>query len=338
MSDARWPPAPSRATRITLALLIAVGLAMTSWLRVERPFLTEGPVEYRILDDLPESPAGSDIRLVRAWHIYSRRSDFGGFSALLALPGNRFHAFSDRGTELSFALGPAGDAFRFDPMPEYPAYLPGYRDIESATRDAGTGLVWLGYENDNSIRRLSPAMEEQAAVRPPAMQGWGLNSGAEAMVRLRDGRFVVLRETMQEGLLFPGDPTAGVEPALFRFAPPDGMNPTDMVQLPDGRVLVLVRSLRVGWPPFAARLLLADPARIEPGKDWKWTQLADLNALAPSENYEAVAVTHGKGGALHIWIMSDDNAAVIQRTLLLELEWTPGAKKGAAARPGAPSG
>ena len=338
MSDARWPPAPSRATRITLALLIAVGLAMTSWLRVERPFLTEGPVEHARLEGMTQASGHGVIRLVRAWHIYSRRSDFGGFSALLALPGNRFHAFSDRGTELSFTLDPASGALRIEPMPDYPAYLPGYRDIESATRDPVSGLVWLGYENDNSIRRLSPGMEEQKAVHPAAMLNWGLNTGAEAMVRLGDGRFIVLREIAQEGLLFPGDPTEGAEPERFRFAAPGGMSPTDMAQLPDGRVLVLVRSLRAGWPPFAARLLLADPSRIEPGQDWRWTALADVNALAPSENYEAIAVTQGRGDALHIWIMSDDNAAVLQRTLLLDLEWTPDAKKGAAARPGAPSG
>jgi hypothetical protein len=78
-------------------------------------------------------------------------------------------------------------------------------------------------------------------------------------------------------------------------------------------------------------LLVADPGRIVAGKDWPWRKLADLEAPLPMDNYEGLAVLPDRDGVT-LWLISDDNFARIQRTLLLELHWTmPPA--GAATKP-----
>src|SRR5690606_34492929 len=105
---------------------------------------------------------------------------------------------------------------------------------EAVTSDPRTGRLWAAYENSNLIERRGPAGAVER-VRPAAMQDWPSNAGPEAMVRLADGRFVVLSEgraswmsTVTDGLLFPGDPVDGAEPVRFRFAPPRGSRPVDM--------------------------------------------------------------------------------------------------------------
>ena len=41
------------------------------------------------------------------------------------------------------------------------------------------------------------------------------------------------------------------------------------------------------------------------------------------DNYEGLAVAPGPDGALVLWLISDDNKATFQRTLLLKLLWRP---------------
>jgi hypothetical protein len=153
-------------------------------------------------------------------------------------------------------------------------------------------------------------------------------------VRLADGRFVVLSEgnvswTGNGGhpaLLFPDDPAAGAKPQAFTFAGPPGYRPTDMAQLPDGRVLVLMR--RLLWPfpmRFAGCLVLADPAGIAAGRVWHGQELARLEAPLPVDNFEAMAITPAADGQLAVWLMSDANAAQFQRTLLWQLILDPAA-------------
>lgn len=219
-------------------------------------------------------------------------------------------------------------------------------DAEAVTRDPASGTMWVAYEQDNRILRIDVGGSIRAA-NPPAMRQWPTNSGPEAFVRLMDGRFIVLAEHRARwwgsggpGLLFPGDPQAGEPPLRFTFAGPDGYVPVDMGQLPDGRVLVLLRALLYRMPPrFSGALLLADPEEIRQGTVWSGRIVARLDPPLPSDNYEGLAIVPGKDGEVALWIISDDNVAVTQRTLLLKLRWTPpvpGKGKGAPPRGGAP--
>ena len=74
------------------------------------------------------------------------------------------------------------------------------------------------------------------------MRNWPANEGSEAMVRLRNGRFIVLAEgkpgstpPISTGLLFAGDPVDEAEAETFLFPRQSRYRPTDMALLPDGR-------------------------------------------------------------------------------------------------------
>lgn len=297
------------------------------WLRTAP--VTAPPEDLRIVQASPALPArvGGFTR-TGLWQLSSPSLEFGGYSALLALQGGYLRLFSDRGTRLTLAIADGRPArpkgrrvhARVWDMGPFSHFNP---DIESATRDPATGDYWLGFEGFNAIARYDVASTLIAARQPPEMRHWPVNGGAEAMVRLADGRFLVLPEQGGPGLLFPGDPTGEVAGQTFSFRLPDPYHATDIAALPDGRVLVLARGLKWGRPPFTARLYLGDLADLVPGREWPLRKVLDLDALLPRENWEGLYALPQEDGSLVMWLVSDDNRALLQRTLLARLEWRP---------------
>jgi hypothetical protein len=280
----------------------------------------------------PEGPVVEGV-----WHLTSANDSFGSWSALLAPGDGSLLALSDRGDYLRLPHPPgpgtseiAGEFGELFPHlgNDKPA-----QDVESATRDPASGRVWLGLEGRNAIDRMDAALRPIGEARPPEMQGWPANGGPESLLRLADGRFLVLSEDpvppvggASMGLMFPGDPVDGARPETFAFAPPSGLYPSDMTELPDGRVLVLARGVALLPPHCSVSLLLADPAAIRPGERWPWRLVAKIDGRAvPYENYEGIAVTGGAdGGPVTIWMICDDNQSLLlQRTLLVKLRWQP---------------
>ena len=51
------------------------------------------------------------------------------------------------------------------------------------------------------------------------------------------------------------------------------------------------------------------------------------------ENYEGIAVLPREAGGFTIWLISDDNRAALQRTVLVELEWSPASHGAGAGKP-----
>jgi hypothetical protein len=272
-----------------------------------------------------------------AWQMTSVYSSFGGYSALVPLPDGRLIAIADNGRRFTFSppgVRPApavsGEVLPWRVRP--PLYRRDDRDTESATRDPVTGMIWVGREGSNSIARVDPAFRGYISTRPAAMRDWPENGGPEAMVRLADGRFIVLEEVttslvesrLHHALLFPRDPLSGAKPVLFTFAGAPEFSTTDMAQLPDGRVLILMR--RLLWPlplRFAGRIMIADPAAIRPGAVWQSTEVARLTSTLPVDNFEGMAIVPRQDGRVTVWLISDDNHAVTQRTLLWKLVVDP---------------
>jgi hypothetical protein len=319
--------------RLLAILVIALALSPGLFWRVA-PSEDAGPrsITIRPLPLPANAPLGPGLTLAGGWELDSPSETFGGYSALLALPGGKLLAVSDRGRYLGFGM-PTGAPIRATVNRIGSADVRDKRmfDIESATRDPASGTIWLGYESWNAIRRFGPDLGPSRQVRPPEMRDWPSNRGPESLVRLADGRFVVLSEAVSggqrpfsEGLLFPGDPVEGAAPATFRFVPPANFLPTDIAQLPDGRVVILLRRVKIGLPPWLiSRLVVADPATIAAGKEWAWQPLTEIRSPLPHENYEGLAIEPREDGVARLWLISDDNSAVFQRTLLLALDWRP---------------
>lgn len=310
--------------RLALLALVAFGIAPGTWWRTVLPTarvqrLMIEPANFAQPRDWPEG-----LAIERLWHLDGPDPFFGGYSALLPLGQGRMRAYSDRGDSLAFTVpGHGSRAPELVMVSPYPSLERRFQDIESVAPDPVTGRYWLGYEQFHAIRRYEAGegpRDTGDLVRPSAMRDWSNNGGAEAMVRLSDGRFIVFAETGGIGLLFAGDPVDGATPRTFPVAWPQGYRPADAALLPDGKVLLLMRAVTPNWPPFRSLLLIGDPRTIGEGAPWRPELLAQLDGPLPSENYEAVAV-EAEGDSLVLWLMSDDNLATFQRTLLAQLRW-----------------
>ncbi|WP_052768895.1 esterase-like activity of phytase family protein [Aurantiacibacter marinus] len=323
MARSRNFPA-SRKRRIAAAAALAIMLAPGTFLRTAIPVQRTNALYAASVEDLPDLVGANGFTREGVWHLTSPNIDFGGFSALLVLEGaGRLRSFSDRGSSMTFV--PPDDArdsdVRFGNVWNRGRLSKDVPDIEAATRDPATGDYWVAFENGNSVIRYSRSSAFLALREPPEWSDWAANSGAEAMERLPDGRFLVLPESSRQGLLHPGDPTLDTEAMRFSVALPGDFAPTDLSALPDGRVLVLLRRVAVGWPPFTAALGIADPRSLDEGGVLDVDLVLELASLVPRENYEGLAVEQRPDGAYTVWLIADDNLASFQRTLLVKLGW-----------------
>jgi hypothetical protein len=317
--------------RAALALLLAA-LVVPGTLARDAPRRADHR-QTLIVEPLPYPPffGTSGVRVAGAWRLSSPNDAFGSYSALVERDGV-LAAFSDNGAILLFA--PPGEPKSLAPRiarlaASRLAVAKRERDCEAVTRDPSTGTLWAAYEQSNTILRLGPDLAVTGRVRPPAMRDWPANRGPEAMVRLADGRFIVIAETQGDdgshpALLFPGDPIHGGAPTSFAYLPPPGFRPTDIAALPDGRVVVLNRELLFPWR-FRAALSVLDPAAIRGGRTWQGRDIALFGPAGPVDNYEGLAIVPRRDGAVTLWLISDDNqAARVQRTLVMKLIWNPG--------------
>lgn len=328
--------------RIVLLLVVVLGLAPGTWLRSPLPIRSSDNRQVLTFTAIPPVQRRlGETEVLGVWQLASPNGHFGSYSALQRLEDGTLLAVSDTGRLLRFA--PPGRPAR-RPLLDFwvepgKGRLPA-PDVEALARDPVTGTTWAAYERRNTIERHDAAFRLTGRVAPAAMRGWARNSGAEAMVRLAGGRFIVLAEKSPAwlpenppGLLFPTDPVQGAEPVEFTFAPPAGYRPVDMALLPDGRIMILLRTVRFGIPPvFSAKLMVADPAAIRPGKAWTGRVIADIAAPAPTDNYEGLAVESTGGSNVVLWLISDDNDVPYQRTLLLKLGWSANEKARGTSR------
>ncbi len=275
----------------------------------------------------PSVRPAADWTVAGIWHLASGHLHFGGFSALIALDDGRLQAFSDRGYGLIFTP-PDGDGGEYRIARQFIDRALHYTfwDIEAATRDPATGAYWLATEQTHAIHRFAGNGALSGTRDLTALVDWPDNAGMEAVVRLADGRFVVLPEYDRTGLIFRADPVAGGAPKRFAIvSPAEGFAITGAKQLPDGRLLVLMRDVvspaSDGWPPFASLLAIGEVP--EAGGTFAPQITLDLAQAAPRENYEGLALHERDDGRIDVWIVADDNFSLFQRTLLVKLVFAP---------------
>lgn len=274
----------------------------------------------------PKTKRVGGLVYLGGWSVRTNDFRFGGISAMHV--GEReILAISDAGSLFRFTRPdrPGAGMARIDPLPDGPGSA-----IRKSDRDAEAMVVqhnhiWIGFERSNAIwRYVRKTMQSEAAATPAAMRKWRANSGSEAMLRLRDGRFLVFSEGNKAGatsemLLFRGDPaTAKATAVKLLYRPPEGYRITDAALLPDGRLLFLNR--RFAWlEGFSAKIGVGRLPRA--GEALSGAELAHLQAPTAVDNMEALSVTQ-EGGRTIVWIASDDNFNPLQRTLLLKFALT----------------
>lgn len=315
-------------SRLIAALAVAIMCAPGTWLRSG----VDAALPQAVAVVQVAGPAGAVApgwAVAGVWQYRAEGLRFGGFSAMFTLGLGRLRAFTDRGFRLTFSEpglpDPTGGMNRQQVSPGWGNDL---IDIESATRDPDSGDYWIGYEQVHAIQRNTSASAPAGVRDLRGLVDWPINSGIEAMVRLADGRFVIVPEAGRTGLIFARDPVAGGKPSTFHFrSPATGFVATDMAQLPDGRLLVLMRRVmwpsREAWPPFSSLLAIGDaPAA---GGTFAPRTTLTFGSAIPRENYEALALRPRDDGQVDVWVMSDDNFSIFQRTLLVKLVFDPAA-------------
>ena len=303
-----------------------------------------GTVQHRPVDRMIEDAAdqrivlaadqrsarpGDQLRFVEGWQLISDHSQFGGFSALAIIGPQRFQLVGDNGSWTRLTLGPQGRVsdvtIRRLPTPPRSPQRKAFTDVEALVYDAASGKSWVALEGINQVWRLDAAMTRvESRRRSPALFSWPANGGPEAMMRLADGRTLLLSENADldprgtEGLVYIGDPAVpGIAPMRFFYDAEGKGQVSDAATLPDGRVLILHRRLALS-PLFTTILAVADPAEIARDGVWRSQEIGRVpDALR--ENYEGVAISVA-GDRTFVWLVSDHNFNSWQRSLLVKFE------------------
>lgn len=316
---------------ILLALLLPLG-----------PVLAE-PIELRTASvslnprDRDATRAG-ELEFLAGFALASSDARWGGFSSIiLDKTGDRLIAVSDFGDWLRLELrhdatgrltGVGGAEIGFLPGPDGLALdRKGRADAEALAVGPDGGLL-VAFERAPRLWRYDDA-EPLFGARPltysmpRAMIVLPANGGVESLATLPNGDLVALAEgpdgsaPESPGWLQRGGawhPIAWTRTLPYR--------PTDAAVLPSGDLLVLERRYSLAAGP-GARLSVVAAADIVPGARLSGVELAELAPPQTVDNFEGVAARAAPDGGALIYLLSDDNRNLLQRTLLLQFRWTP---------------
>jgi hypothetical protein len=277
-------------------------------------------------------PATGALRLEGAWQILGHARMLGTLSAL-AQTRSGLVAVGDRGGIVRFPRpdrpGPwHAQAARLVNLEWTKYHYP--TDAEAVMVDPACGDLVVAYEDAPTLERFSPDLARHSRIPLPVLAEWPDNEGPEAMTRLTDGRTVVVGETYARwldrtrhpGLVFPSVPHPFESPAHFELVMPAGYQPSELAQMPDGRLLALGRHF--GVTGFRSVIVMFSPDDIRPGATITPREIARIDDSRIRDNYEGMTVTREADGSQMIWLISDSNEmAWAQRTLLLKLRIGP---------------
>lgn len=314
-------------------LLLALALLATNIPAGPRRALDgagEAELTYTPVQLAADDPGRRDVgrlHFLGGWELASPDRRFGGLSGL-RIDGNEAIAVSDAGMVISFPLPgtSAAPRVRFQPVMDGPGRSRGRRNRDTEGIWLDGSHVWLSFERQNAVWRYDRAtLRGEAAAQPAPMRGWRGNSGPETLVRLADGRFLVIEEGWDDSvpftaaILFARDPTLPDTSWMrLTYQRPADYRATDAAPLPDGRVLILNRAL-IGLR-LSAKLVVADVRGLRPGAALAGQEVATLAAPLVVDNMEGVAVTQENGRTI-VWLVSDDDfMRLFRRTLLLKFE------------------
>lgn len=331
------PPAARLAAALTLALAAALAgppapLAqpLTAPAPQPRPSITAEPGTALVIRahpyDLDLSAAPGLARLISAHALSADHPAFGGLSAVSVSPdGARLMLLSDRAVLFTAAIARdegriAGltDA-RAHPLRDLAGRLAPHLDSEAIARDGETGH-WIAFEGDRAAiwRYPAPGGRPVATPAAPAFGRLQRNSGLEALAAAPDGALYAMPE--RSGDLARPFPVFRLLPGAAAWDTAEGAWPRRPPHLatgaeigPDGRLYVLERdaSLIGGFAARVRRAPLSQWPAFEP------ETVLDLRR-GGIDNMEGIALWRDPAGQLRMLLVSDDNLAFWQRSLLLE--------------------
>lgn len=329
------PGRPSALRLLAVLLVAAACLAGGPALardKAEPTALTLSSRSVSLDDDDPKHDRVGRLRWRGGIEITAGGSRFGGLSSLLvSADGAHLLAISDRAEWLSADLvydaagrltGIAGgQAARLRDMNGKAITRYSWKDAESlATLDDGSLL--LSFERRHRLWRydLADGRPTGSATLWPAPDGLAeapSNGGLEALTELSDGGLLALTEDLDDDDGKTGYVWRHGAWSRLTYLPGPGFKPTGASRLPGGDdILVLERRLST-FSGFHVRLVRLAAADIQPGARLQGEELAQWGAPLTIDNFEGLAARRGADGEILIYLLSDDNFSLFQRTLLL---------------------
>lgn len=255
---------------------------------------------------------------------WAERADFGGFSGML-LDGDILTALTDKGhwARARLIFNSRGGLAAIEGLEVWRFYGADggflqrpFTDSEAITRDGDDLLI--SFERVHRVSRFSGLWgREERVSNLPDLSGLGANKGLESLLKLPDGRLIMVAESPPEGHDHVGWILDKGRTERFTIQRVGAYSPTDLALGPDGQTLYLLerRYSLLGGPGMRIRRFpLAD---LTPETKIDGEALIDLGAGYAVDNMEALATRRGATGATELFVLSDDNFSARQRTLLL---------------------
>ena len=324
MKRVRSLRAVTRIVALIFSLSLGMGEALSNPIEVQ-----VSPVK-RDRDDQGPFPAA--LEFLGGFELKSADPHFGGLSGMVMHPDGATLTFvSDHGYWFSTQVLPSvrGSPVKLGPWRKNSLLAPNgkavrgrLRDAEAVTRDHDGSFI-VAFERVHRLWRYPPTpltftARPKPIPIPDELARAPSNGGIEAATVLPDRRILLLSENFQnedgslKGWLLQGKRT---EPLFYLSS--DGFNPTDLATLPNGDVLVLER--RYTWIRGAsARLRWLPRASLKPGARLRGKEIASLGPAVDVDNLEGLAVHQDPREGTVLYIVSDDNYSLFQRTLLLQ--------------------
>lgn len=294
--------------------------------------ITVEPITAFELEHLSRNRFGS-LEFLGGLVLSSEYKHFGGFSALRIRPdGETFIALSDRSYWLRGRIlyknhRPAGIAdASMVPMLECEGRMATYWDPESIAEDGNT--LFVGIEGLNSIARFDQGWIQRLAHGcmievPKEIKTLPSNQGLESLVFIPrnfplGGALIGISE---HGLTDSGNLRAfiigGPNPGTFSIKRTNNFDISDAALLPNGDICILERQVTL-FGGVTARIRRIPMAAVNPGALVDGSTIFEADMRNQIDNFEALSVHRSASGELILTIMSDDNFASFQRTLLLQ--------------------
>ena len=256
---------------------------------------------------------------VRLW---SEAKGFGGWSAL-SINGKKLIALSDKGRWLSTVFDSESLVFSNSTMKRLKG-LDGKslkkKDFADAESIALTpdGHFLISFERQHRVWRYQDLRSSPTVIATPSdLSGLAANKGIEAMTLLTDGRLLLLSEGEGETTKgWVGRPGAW---QAFNYRLTEGYKPTGAATLPSGKLLILERH----YAPISGasiRIRELDPKQLDGRKGVEAPLVGDLSSPIPLDNFEGISSSEGKSGETLVFLISDDNFSLLQKTLLLKFQ------------------
>lgn len=256
---------------------------------------------------------------------------FTGLSGLLiSADGKKFTAVTDEGFWISAAIAYDANGFLTGLSNGQTRHLRGTdgkrmkgktnEDAEAMTEIAD-GSILVAFERNHRILRYPPGddplrNDSEILPVPIGMEELSDNRGIEALVTLGDDSVLALAEGKNDDTVTPAFLWRDGEWAQLRYRRFGNYRPSGAARLPNGDLLILERRFTL-LEGVGIRLARLPAAAVVAGALLQPVEVARLLPPLTLDNMEAIDVRQNERGETLVYMLSDDNNSIIQRTLLL---------------------